>query len=328
MSKISIPKDLLQDLYLNQRLTTYQVAEKLDVCQATIWKRLHEFKIKPRLSYVPVGFTKEQLKKWYLNDRLSTWEIQKRFGYSRSSLHRKLLEHGIDSRNISVSHVQYQRKDFSGGNLEKAYLTGFRIGDLNVTKRGSQSETITVKCASTKRGQLKLFNHLFSKYGHILQGKSTKEGKTNIQVNLNLSFSFLLDKKPENYKWVFEKKSTFLAFMGGFSDAEGSFFISRGSGTFAIGNYDRSLLLKIKLTLNKLGIKTPQLSVYYQEQRKIYNGYCSKGDYYSLTCSKKVYLLKLLSFIKPYIKHPDKSTKLQLVEDNILKRNLRFGSIN
>src|SRR3989344_7594941 len=109
MRRVDIQENILRNLYINQHLTTYQIAEKLGFCQGTIWKRLHEFKIKPRLSYVPVGFTKEQLKKWYLNDRLSTWEIQKRFGYSRSSLHRKLLEHGIESRNISVSHVQYQR---------------------------------------------------------------------------------------------------------------------------------------------------------------------------------------------------------------------------
>jgi len=71
MRKVSISQDLLRSLYVDERLTTNQIAEKLGFCQGTIWKRLHEYKIKPRLSYVPAGLTKEQLKKWYVSQKLS-----------------------------------------------------------------------------------------------------------------------------------------------------------------------------------------------------------------------------------------------------------------
>ena len=328
MRRVDIQENILRNLYINQHLTTYQIAEKLGFCQGTIWKRLHEYKIKPRLSYVPVGFTEEQLKKWYVSQKLSTWEIEKRFGHSRGTIHRKLKEFGLITRNIAVSHIRFPRVNFSGDILEKAYLVGFRIGDLNVTKRGIKSETIVVKCASTKQGQLELFRNLFSKYSHILEGKRTKEGKINIQANLNLSFSFLLDKSPNGYSWVFGNKKTFFAFLAGFSDAEGSFFISQGKGIFAIGNYDKLLLLKIKRSLSEFGIDTPQLSVYYQEQRKMYNGYRSKSDYHILTCSKKVCLIKLLSFLELHIKHPDKLEKARLIKSNIIERNFKFGNIN
>ncbi len=308
MRKISISQDLIQDLYINQGLTTYQIAERLRFCQGTIWKRLGEYGIKPRLSYLPVNFSKKQLKNWYIDQKLSTWEIEKRFGYSRSTLYRKLKEFGFQTRNIATSHI--------------------RIGDLNVTKCGPQSETIVVKCASTKQGQLILFKNLFGQYGHIIQGKPTKEDKINIQASINSSFSFLLEKRPSSYKWVFKNKKTFLAFLAGFSDAEGSFFFSRGMGVFSIGNYDKLLLTKIRKFLKRFGVETPQLAVYYQINRKMYRGYISRNDYYTLRCSRKDYLLKLISILQPYTKHPDKLQKAQLIKENIIERNLKFGNLN
>lgn len=326
MRRVLISRDLLQDLYVNQGLTTYQVAEKLGFCQGTVWNRLNEYGIKPRPSYVPVDLSKRQLKSWYIDQKLSTWGIEKKFGYSRGTIYRKLKELGLGTRNIAKSHIRFPRKDFSGNILEKAYLIGFRIGDLNVTQRGLQSETIIIKCATTKQGQVKLFKNLFAHYGHIIEGNPTKEGKINIQANLNTSFSFLLDKSPDSYKWVFKNKKTFFAFLAGFSDAEGSFFFSRGMGVFSIGNYDKLLLTKIRKFLKRFGVETPQLAVYYQINRKKYQGYLSKNDYYTLRCSRKKYLLKLIGLLEPQIKHPDKLRKAHLVKENIIERNVKFGN--
>lgn len=326
MRKVFIPEDLLRDLYINQKLTTYQIADKLGFCQGTVWNRLNEYGIKSRLSYVPIKFSKKQLKNWYIDQKLSTWEIEKRFGYSRGTLYGKLKEFNLPTRNIAESHIRFSRKDFSGDILEKAYLIGFRLGDLNVIKRGSQSETITIKCASTKRGQIDLFKKLFTSYGHVLVGKHTKDGKVNIETGLNLSFSFLLSKAPSSYEWIFKNKKTFFAFLAGFSDAEGSFFITRGQGVFSIGNYDKLLLNKIKEFLKRFGVETPKLAVYYQKNRKSYNGYKSKSDYHALHCSKKEYLLKLIDLLWPYIKHPDKLEKAQMVKENIIERNIKFGN--
>lgn len=327
MRRVDIPRELLRELYLNQKLATYQIADKLGFCQGTIWKCLQEYGIKPRLSYAPVGFTKEQLKKWYFDQKLSTWEIEKQFNYSRGTIYRKLKEWGLGTRNIAASHIRFTRKDFSGDILEKAYLLGFRIGDLNVVKRGFQGETITIKCASTKQSQVELFKKLFAPYGHILEGKPTKTGKINMEAGLNPSFSFLLNKEHEGYNWVFQNKENFFAFLAGFSDAEGSFFISNGQGVFCIGNYDSALLKKIKKHLKKFGVETPKLVVYYQSQRKTYNGYLSKKDYYTLRCSRKVYLLKLINNIKPYLKHSDKLKAIKELEANIINRNRVYGNL-
>ena len=240
----------------------------------------------------------------------------------------QLKEFGLGARNIAVSHIRFPRKNFSGDFLEKAYLIGFRIGDLNISKCGPQSETVAVKCATTKQGQLILFKTLFSKYGHIIEGRPTKEGKINIQASLNPSFCFLFDKTPSSYKWVFKDKNTFFAFLAGFSDAEGSFFVSQNKGVFSIGNYNKPLLIKIREFLKRFSVETAKLGVYYKIQRKAYDGYLSKGDYYILSCHKKTSLLKLINLLKPHIKHPDKVKKMLEVKQNIVERNLKFGNIN
>ena len=65
--KKDISKNQLKNLYEKQKLTSFQIAEKLGCCQATIWKRLKEFKIKLRLPGVKrVKITKNQLEKLYI----------------------------------------------------------------------------------------------------------------------------------------------------------------------------------------------------------------------------------------------------------------------
>lgn len=326
MKRVPISPHVLRDLYLNRGLTTYQIAEQLGFCQATVWKRLHEYEIQPRLSYIPVDIFKNQLKIWYVDQKLSTWEIEKRFGYSRSTVHRKLKEFDLHARSSALSHIRSFRADFSGDILEKSYLIGFRIGDLNVTKRGLRSETITVKCASTKQGQVELFRDLFSRYGHILQGAPTAEGKVNIQASLNQTFSFLVGKDSSKYEWAFKQKDTFFAFLGGFSDAEGSFFISSNQGQFSIGNYNNELLSKIQDTLGAFGIHATD-SVDRRKGRVV-SGYVSRGDYYSIHCGRKIYVLKLLDELSPYLRHPDKIRDAQRIRKNILDRNAIFGNLN
>ncbi|MDP3731276.1 MAG: hypothetical protein Q8R34_02160 [bacterium] len=328
MRKFDIPKETLKNLYIGQGLTTYQIADKFDSCQATIWKRLHAYGIKPRWPWNAVKFSKKELYDLYIKKKLSTWEIEKRYGYIRGTVYRKLKEFKIPVRNIAISHITNERHDFSGDKIEQAHLIGFRVGDLNISKRGLKSETIVVKCASTQKEQINLFKTLFSGYGHILEGKPTKFKKVNIQTSLNLSFSFLLPKSPKSYQWVFEKQNTFFAFLAGFSDAEGSFMVTnKWLAVFALGNYDVGLLLKIKKFLGKYRIETPKLTVYYGKGVLAKNGYISNGDYYTLRCSRKKYLLKLINYLDPYLKHPDKVAKIKELVQNINQRNKKYNNL-
>src|SRR3989344_3026856 len=164
-TKLKITKKELKDLYEKQKLSTFEIAERYNCCQATIWKRLGSFGIKARTphslnSNVP---SKQELIKFYIDKGLSTWAIEKQFGFSRGTVHRKLKEYGIKTRSRAVSHFIHPRKDFSGDLTEKAYLIGFRLGDLRVRKMYKNSETISVECGTTKDEQLDLIKEQFQK---------------------------------------------------------------------------------------------------------------------------------------------------------------------
>ncbi len=324
--KFVILKTELEDLYENQKLTTYQIAEKYGCCQATIWKRLKEFSIKARSpnelrANIP---SKETLETFYIQAKLSTWEIEKRFGFSRGTVHVKLKEYGIKRRSRAESHFLYPRKDFIGNSLEAAYLIGFRIGDLRVRKMYKNSETISVECGSTKEEQLELISGLFGKYVHIWVGRKNKRGAKNIIANLPLSFDFLLTKlAPER---IFQVREEFFSFLAGFTDAEGNIRIDKdGVAVFQLGNCDKVLLERIKRSLTQFGIKASGLYLGRKKGSISSKGYPLNEDYWHLVVAKKSDLLKLLGALKPHIKHHAKIPVLEKAIESIERRNRLFG---
>ena len=116
--QIIISKKLLSNLYEKENLTTFQIAEKMQCCQATIWKKLIKYNIKSRLPGVErIDISKEELEELYLNKKLSTWKIEKITKIPRGTVHRKLKEFNIKTRDRADSHIIYFRKDFSGNLL-------------------------------------------------------------------------------------------------------------------------------------------------------------------------------------------------------------------
>jgi hypothetical protein len=68
----------------------------------------------------------------------------------------------VEAQIAAVS--KYERRPFSGDALEKAYLMGLRYGDLHVVRHG---RAIRVRVSTTHPAMAKLFESLFSPYGHI-----------------------------------------------------------------------------------------------------------------------------------------------------------------
>ena len=58
---------------------------------------------------------------------------------------------GIKTRNLSQSNTLYQKREFNGNNKLKAYMIGFRLGDLNV--KNINKGTIFIKSSTTKKEQ-------------------------------------------------------------------------------------------------------------------------------------------------------------------------------
>lgn len=317
--KVKISKEQLKNLYQKENLTTFEIADKLGCCQATIWKKLKEFNIKLRLPGVErVNLTKEQLEDLYINKKLSTWSIERKLNISRGTIHRKLKKFNIKSRDRSDSHIIYSKTNFSGDLIEKAYLIGFRIGDLGVRKVYTNSKIICVASGSTIDEQIELINNLLKNYGKVWI-KKTKNGRINIQVFLNLSFEFLLSK--EFPSWVEKDKQSFFSFLAGFSDAEGHIGLSNNMAYFSLGNYDSKLLFILYENLNKFGINCNKPLADNRKGKVNNQGYKYNSNYYTLRIHKKSDLLKFLLEIKPYLKHGNKVKDLNRAILNIEGRN-------
>jgi len=323
-NKIDISKEKLSKLYEKDKLTTYQIAGKLGCCQATIWKRLIQFGIKRRRSYelnsnIP---TKKELLRYYIKNKLSTWKIEKKYGFCRGTIHKKLREYGIKTRDRADSHIIYPRKNFSEDLIEKAYLIGFRIGDLGVRKICPNSKTISVASGSTIKEQIDLIRGLFEGYGKIWIQK-TKDGKINIQANLDESFNFLLSKEFPG--WIEKNKEHFFSFLAGFTDAEGNISISNNMAYYGLGNYDQKLLFMIHKNLNKFGIICKEPRSDNRNGQMNSQGYRYNSNYWGFRVYNKKYLLNLLLELRPYIKHENKIKALNIAIANIDNRNKLYN---
>jgi intein-encoded DNA endonuclease-like protein len=231
---------------------------------------------------------------------------------SRSYVRTLLIKNEISLRTRAESHRKYLRTSFSGSMAQRAYLLGFAIGDLRVRKQYDAGETIGIACSSTHPAQIKLINELFSSHGHVWISEPNVKGVVSCEAFVDLSFSFLL-KKVRIIEWVFETETYFYAFLSGFTDAEGSiFFTKQGKIVISWGQYDKELLEKIRITLNKYGCKTgsvisDNLAGYIGK-----DGYARKQDYYKVSCAAQESLLMILLALKPYIRHDEKKQKLTL----------------
>jgi intein-encoded DNA endonuclease-like protein len=320
---VEISKELLSELYTKKNLTTFQIADKIGCCQATVWKKLKQYGIHLRLPGSPrVQTTKNQLEELYLQKKLSTWQMEKKLNVSRGTIHRKLIEFSIPIRDRSDSHVIHQKRDFSGNLIEKAYLIGFRIGDLGVRKQYPNSKTICIATGSTVKEQIELVKSLFEDYGKVWI-KEARDNKINVQVILNQSFIFLLPK--EFPAWVEQDKSTFFSFLAGFSDAEGIISESQGMAYYSLGNYDCTFLQRIHGNLQKFGIRCKEPKADNRKGKLNNQGYPYRSNYWTLRVHTKKDLLTLLNELRPYLKHKNKVQALSRAIVNILQRNKRFN---
>lgn len=322
---ISIIKSDLDRSYNKEKLTTYEIADIYNCCQATVWKRLHQFNIKPRI--YRVDLSDKRLKYLYLKCKFSTWQIEKVYGYSRGTVYRKLNEYDIKTRNISESHIIYPRFDFSGNKIKKAYIIGFAMGDLRARIKSKMGKTIYVDCGSTQKNQIKLIKNIFGKYGRVWVGKPDKKSAVQIECCLNRSFKFLLKKRKVADEWITKNKRYFLSFIAGFTDAEGCISIDSGGKVYySLGNYNKKLLVQINnfLVENNMASKR-KLYVSRIKGRRCFKKYFHNNDYWQLRIMRKKYLILFFQLIGKYIKHLDKIKDIEIAFKNIEKRNKKFG---
>lgn len=325
--KFKISRQELINLYQHQKLSTEQIAEKYKCNHVTIVNRMKKFGIKSRGNLglrKPMTICKENLEYLYTKRRLSLEKIARILHRSKGGVERKMLHYDISTRGLANRASKYKKFDFDGNLDEKAYMVGFRLGDLNVIRRVN---IICARCSTTIKAQINLIRNLFKKYGGV-NCTIAKRGTYEIICFLNNSFNFLLPKIDNIPEWVLANNKLFIAFFAGYVDAEGCIHIHSRSGGrkipfggLQITSYDKNILQQSWINLMKLDILCPKPLLVKPKGYIDKRGLKSNGDAWRLSIYRKASVWKLFNFIEPYLRHSKKNKALKIVQKNIILRN-------
>jgi len=329
---IKIPKSKLEDLYLKKELSIHEIAKKLKHDRATIGRELkrHQIRLRTHSETTKLAKSKNKIKKstlakLYYKDHLTQKQIARKLGKHPRTIYRWMKEYGLETRSRSELSTRYPKSDFSGDPEEKAYLIGFKKGDLYAEP--ASKNLIRVASTSTKIEQIELFRNLFKKYGHIWVGESKEDGNKNFCVRLNHTFNFLLSNQDNIPKWIRENNDYFISFLAGYTDAEGCFYISKKNvASFTLASYDKNILEQIHKQLQKMGIECNPPRIKVKRGHVKSDGCVYREDHWYFTINKKSSLLVLLELLKPKIKHQKRLKDLKKAEQNIIERNKKSSS--
>lgn len=318
MGRKNISCDDLKQLYIHEKMSAPKIALRLGCSARTIYQRLKECDISIRtmseaaLLDRGVGISIEELKALYLDQHLSIYEIGERYGCSPVTIHRWLNHYGIEVRPAGGSTFEYPKKDFDGSLSDKAYLIGFRLGDLHV-EEGSWA--IRIRCTSTHQEQIDLVRRLFEEYGGVWISEPREKRGVGITAHLNLSFDFLVRKADEIEDWILDDDELFLAFLAGYVDAEGSFIVSVGRAIFKLDTCDKGILQQACEKLNDMGIVLPSPRIVRQAGTWIPQfRLASRRDLWRLTTENKSTLLRICDLLEPYLKHEKRQQDMARVK--------------
>jgi predicted DNA-binding protein YlxM (UPF0122 family) len=311
--KVEISKEELANLYLTKKLSTYKIAKKYGCRANVILRRLQEYGIKERpLKPEEIKITKRQLENLYVRKKLPMNKIAKLLDCNTVTVFKKLKQNKVVSRTTSEAMTKYPKSDFSGNQTEKAYILGFRTGDLGVRLDGN---LISVGCGTTKKEQLDLIKSLFFRYGPITIAYSKKYSSWNINARLNKSFEFLLQKLKYIPEDILANNGLFWSFVAGYTDAEGNIGIYQNRARLRIGSYDKEILSQMHQKFVNLGIKST-----YSLETKKNSRRGQNEDFWRVKISKKESLLMLLNILEKRLKHQKRLRDLEAARENLLLR--------
>jgi hypothetical protein len=263
--------------------------------------------------------TKDLLVHLYVEQCLSMSEIGRQLNCAASTVARHLAEHSIPKRTLSEATTFYPRYDFDGTDWERAYLLGFRLGDLHVKPTSPGRCSLEVGGKTTRIEQVKLFRSLFEFYGYPYVGGPDKRGEYTLVCRLNSSFSFLLPNADNVPKWVVRDSRCSAAFAAGYTDAEGSFYTfyhkSRGEwrSGFNIASQQEIIICWFHEWLLSIGAQCPAPVA---DDRKSY-----KKTVWLIVVRRKAALLALIEHLEPYLRHPKRRADMERVRANVFARN-------
>lgn len=264
-----------------------------------------------------VQLSSKKVKDLYLKKRLSTQRIANICGCSQVTIINRLREWGVERRSKTQMGVRYVKRPFDGSFMEKAYLIGFRIGDLNVYKPPARGSAIlVVRCHTTNYEQAQLIRDLFKRYGGVRIASSSYNGFT-VNCFVDNSFSFL---KGKNFPaWVLRKGRWMAGFIAGYTDAEGYFGLNQGRGRFKIDSCDYVILKQCYSFLVQKRVAATFYRIA-EKGKQNHNGEVWNNDLWRLQINKALSLKKFLSMIAPFLRHKKRKRDATMVLKDIKKR--------
>ncbi len=257
------------------------------------------------------------LKGLYTDRGLTAMEIAKKLDCTDVTILNHLRKNNIPTRTAGRKRFKYKKSPFNGNGIEKSYLLGFRIGDLNVYKPFPNSRILVVRCHTTLLDQVNLIKSLFTKYGHVTISYS-KKNSYNINCFLDNSFQFLIEKKvvPD---WINENISFGWSFMAGYIDAEANFGLNQGRGRFKVDSYDYHVLYWMSNFLNDIGIRNKFRCIYKKGER-LSKVQILSSDLWRININFADDLERFIEKILPYMLHSKRVKNAKIVLNNVIKR--------
>ena len=332
-TKVLITKKQLKNLYFKEKLSMVEIARRLGLKDHTaILYKFKKLGIKSRghLGLTkPINLTKSGFEYLYYHRRLSLNKIAKMTHCSESGLERRFKYYNLKSRGYKNRACKYKKNDFSGDLIEKAYLIGFRLGDLNVRKSVS---VIQVRCSSTIPEQILLIKRIFRNYTtpktRTFMDYEFQMPKTDIVCLVNNTFNFLLPKEDKIPNWIQRNKKIFFAFLTGYTDAEGCFHLHKAVkggkipfGVFEIQTQQKQIIYGLWKNMQKYEIFAPSPKISVKAGHIRSNNVKNNKDMWRIVVARKDSLWKLIHFLEPFLKHKKKLKMMSLIKENIIRRN-------
>ncbi|MEM2260841.1 MAG: metallophosphoesterase [Ignisphaera sp.] len=124
MGELKISKEELEKMYVQEGMSTYEIADRLGCSAEVVRRKLIKYGIKRRpvnttLQEVP---SKEFLEKLYCKMKMSTLQIANLLDVNRDTVRRWLKQYGIPLRNLSeAAKIQYERERDFQYDMEETY---------------------------------------------------------------------------------------------------------------------------------------------------------------------------------------------------------------
>jgi hypothetical protein len=318
-------KEDLEMLYLEERLSAARIAtvyglkyKNPKVAESTILYQLKKNGIRRRDSAEHNRkVTKNMIDQWV--ERYQSGESLKQIAGTAVdpvTVWNHLSRRGLKLRDKVEAQIQavtkYERRQFQGDLVEKAYLMGLRYGDLHVVRHG---RAIRVRVSTTHPAMAELFENLFSAYGHVswYPRKAKLVGyEWTLECDLDSSFQFLLSKPTVDVLESFSRPEM-VAFLAGVFDAEGSIMLhdkrGRHNPEASFSGTEDSLLEYIKKAIGIMGFHCKLRWFIQKADRQGITGYSREGQVTLWRFRDVKALLQILP-----IKHWEKVEKARLVQ--------------